>query len=179
MPSIFDEPSSGQDDEPVIADPRAGDQIRVGQADRDAAIATLASQFSQDRLSADELRSRSAAASNARTRGDLRAVLEGLPAGGFRLGIEERLLQIETARAEQASSSADQAMTDANSDTLAKQLFAQLVAEALEVMKSRNGPKVLDDNGSAPRPFYRGKQTSDYRQGSWLNKPPSRWCRHV
>ena len=55
------------------------DQIRVSDADRDRAAARLREHFAAGRLSPDELDERIAAALTAKTAGDVRRVMAGLP----------------------------------------------------------------------------------------------------
>ena len=55
------------------------DRIRVSDADRDRAAARLREHFAAGRLSPDELDERIAAALTAKTAGDVRRVMAGLP----------------------------------------------------------------------------------------------------
>ncbi len=58
---------------------RTNDSLRVGDAERDAAIAALARHFADGRLTQDEHEERSARALRARTGADLRALFADLP----------------------------------------------------------------------------------------------------
>ena len=55
------------------------DRIRVSDADRDRAAARLREHFAEGRLSPDELDERIAAALTAKTAGDVRRIMVGLP----------------------------------------------------------------------------------------------------
>ncbi|TGD86822.1 DUF1707 domain-containing protein [Mycolicibacterium sp. CH28] len=56
------------------------EQVRIGTAEREAALDLLSRQFSEGRLDADEFSERSAAISAAVTRADLEPVFADLPA---------------------------------------------------------------------------------------------------
>ena len=60
----------------------AGDQMRVGNAEREAAAAELQEHFASGRLDQDELNDRLSAAFAAKTRGDLNALFTDLPSTG-------------------------------------------------------------------------------------------------
>ena len=62
----------------------AGNEMRVSDADREAAAAELQEHFASGRLNQDELDDRLAAAFAAKTRGDLDAVFADLPSSGNR-----------------------------------------------------------------------------------------------
>ena len=62
----------------------AGNEMRVSDADREAAAAELQEHFASGRLNQDELDERLAAAFAAKTRGDLDAVFADLPSSGNR-----------------------------------------------------------------------------------------------
>ena len=58
---------------------RTSDSLRIGDAERDAAIAALARHFADGRLTQDEHEDRTAQALRARTGGDLRLLFNDLP----------------------------------------------------------------------------------------------------
>jgi hypothetical protein len=60
----------------------AGYEMRVGDAEREAAATELREHFASGRLNSEELDQRLTAAFAARTRGDLDALFSDLPAGG-------------------------------------------------------------------------------------------------
>ena len=60
----------------------AGNEMRVSDADREAAAAELQDHFASGRLNQDELDERLAAAFAAKTRGDLDAIFADLPSSG-------------------------------------------------------------------------------------------------
>ncbi|WP_436491886.1 DUF1707 SHOCT-like domain-containing protein [Actinokineospora sp. HUAS TT18] len=57
-----------------------GDNLRVGTAEREAAIAELGDHFAAGRLEVDEYEQRCGIAANARTQAELRALFDDLPA---------------------------------------------------------------------------------------------------
>ncbi len=60
----------------------AGNEMRVSDADREAAAAELREHFASGRLNQDELNDRLETAFSARTRGDLNALFADLPSSG-------------------------------------------------------------------------------------------------
>lgn len=60
----------------------AGNEMRVGDAEREAAAAELQEHFTSGRLNQDELDERLAAVFAAKTRGDLNALFTDLPSSG-------------------------------------------------------------------------------------------------
>ena len=64
----------------------AGNEMRVSDADREAAAAELQEHFASGRLNQDELDERLAAVFAAKTRGDLDAVFADLPSSGAASG---------------------------------------------------------------------------------------------
>lgn len=64
----------------------AGNEMRVSDAEREAAAAELQEHFASGRLTQDELDERLAAAFTAKTRGDLNALFADLPSSGGRAG---------------------------------------------------------------------------------------------
>lgn len=60
----------------------AGNEMRVSDAEREAAAAELQEHFASGRLTQDELDERLAAAFTAKTRGDLNALFADLPSSG-------------------------------------------------------------------------------------------------
>ena len=66
--------------EPVPSAGDASGSIRIGDADRNAAVTALGEHMTTGRIDLDEYGTRSALANNARTVGDLRALFADLPA---------------------------------------------------------------------------------------------------
>lgn len=57
-----------------------GDELRIGTAEREAAVKILGDHMAEGRLALEEYEERTAAALEARTRGDLRPLFKDLPA---------------------------------------------------------------------------------------------------
>lgn len=102
MPSIFDTPTNSEPEPPPSQ--ATSDDVRVGDVERQQALSVINDSYVAGRLTGEELAIRSAAAAGAVTRGQLRAVLEGLPSGQSTLA--DRVLQQERAGAERRAAQA-------------------------------------------------------------------------